>query len=112
MIRFEDDGSGDGARLSFDEGTGTGARIKVIGVGGGGGNAVNRMIASRIAGVEFLFDDEGRAWTYDININTNYNGQAEAAAGVAGTERAGMMAVARFLGEQAGQIGAFREAAE
>ena len=54
MIRFEDDSSGDGARLSFDEGTGTGARIKVIGVGGGGGNAVNRMIASRIAGVEFL----------------------------------------------------------
>jgi cell division protein FtsZ len=29
------------------------ARIKVIGVGGGGGNAVNRMIASDIAGVEF-----------------------------------------------------------
>ena len=65
-----------------------------------------------IAGVEFLFDDEGRAWTYDININTNYNGQAEAAAGIAGTERAGMMAVARFLGEQSGQIGVFRQAAE
>lgn len=29
------------------------ARIKVIGVGGGGGNAVNRMIASEISGVEF-----------------------------------------------------------
>jgi cell division protein FtsZ len=29
------------------------ARIKVIGVGGGGGNAVNRMIASDISGVEF-----------------------------------------------------------
>ncbi|WP_231833786.1 cell division protein FtsZ [Thermosynechococcus vestitus] len=29
------------------------ARIKVIGVGGGGGNAVNRMIASNVAGVEF-----------------------------------------------------------
>jgi cell division protein FtsZ len=28
--------------------------IKVVGVGGGGGNAVNHMIASRIAGVEFL----------------------------------------------------------
>ena len=28
--------------------------IKVVGVGGGGGNAVNRMIASRIGGVEFL----------------------------------------------------------
>ena len=30
------------------------ARIKVIGVGGGGGNAVNRMIAARVEGVEFL----------------------------------------------------------
>lgn len=29
------------------------ARIKVIGVGGGGGNAVNRMIASDVTGVEF-----------------------------------------------------------
>jgi cell division protein FtsZ len=29
------------------------ANIKVIGVGGGGGNAVNRMIASNVAGVEF-----------------------------------------------------------
>lgn len=29
------------------------AKIKVIGVGGGGGNAVNRMIASDVAGVEF-----------------------------------------------------------
>ncbi len=29
------------------------ARIKVVGVGGGGGNAVNRMIASNVAGVEF-----------------------------------------------------------
>ena len=29
------------------------ARIKVIGVGGGGSNAVNRMIASDIEGIEF-----------------------------------------------------------
>jgi cell division protein FtsZ len=29
------------------------AKIKVIGVGGGGGNAVNRMIASSVSGVEF-----------------------------------------------------------
>lgn len=29
------------------------ANIKVIGVGGGGGNAVNRMIASDVSGVEF-----------------------------------------------------------
>ncbi len=31
-----------------------GANIKVVGVGGGGGNAVNRMIDSGIKGVEFL----------------------------------------------------------
>lgn len=31
-----------------------GARIKVIGVGGAGGNAVNRMIRAKIAGVEFI----------------------------------------------------------
>lgn len=29
------------------------AKIKVVGVGGGGGNAVNRMIASEVAGIEF-----------------------------------------------------------
>ncbi|MDY6939304.1 MAG: cell division protein FtsZ [Cyanobacteriota bacterium] len=29
------------------------ARIKVIGVGGGGGNAVNRMIAAQVSGIEF-----------------------------------------------------------
>src|SRR5437879_13181055 len=32
----------------------TGARIKVVGVGGGGGNAVNRMIDSGIEGSEFV----------------------------------------------------------
>ncbi len=65
-----------------------------------------------IAGVEFLFDDEGKAWTYDININTNYNGQAETKAGIAGTDRAGMMAVSGFLGGLSGQLGGRREAAE
>ena len=32
----------------------TGARIKVIGIGGGGGNAINTMIASGLSGVEFI----------------------------------------------------------
>ena len=32
-----------------------GARIKVIGVGGGGGNAVNRMITEKVQGVEYRF---------------------------------------------------------
>lgn len=40
-------------RLSFDEGA-QGASIKVIGIGGGGCNAVNRMIEAGIEGVEFI----------------------------------------------------------
>jgi cell division protein FtsZ len=53
------------ARMSIDDRTGlnftfedeppsAGARIKVIGIGGGGGNAVNHMIDAHIEGVEFL----------------------------------------------------------
>ena len=30
------------------------ARMKVVGVGGGGGNAVNRMIEEHLDGVEFI----------------------------------------------------------
>ncbi len=44
-----------GLDISFDEDPPTsGARIKVIGVGGGGGNAVNHMIDARIEGIDFL----------------------------------------------------------
>ena len=41
-------------RIQYHEESVHGARIKVIGVGGGGGNAVNRMIQSRMSGVEFI----------------------------------------------------------
>ncbi|MFB3920394.1 MAG: cell division protein FtsZ [Terriglobia bacterium] len=44
----------DGIRVDFSDNLQHGAKIKVIGVGGGGGNAVNRMIAARLEGVEFL----------------------------------------------------------
>jgi len=37
-----------------DRTDGDGARIKVIGVGGGGGNAINTMVAGRLEGVEFI----------------------------------------------------------
>src|SRR5258708_24757712 len=43
-----------GIKFSFSDEPLRGARIKVIGVGGGGGNAVNRMISGRMEGVEFL----------------------------------------------------------
>ena len=47
-----------------------------------------------IAGIEFIVDSEGRAWTYDVNTNTNYNPQAESEAGIPAH---GMGAIADFL---------------
>jgi cell division protein FtsZ len=41
-------------RIQYHEEAVRGAKIKVIGVGGGGGNAVNRMIQARMEGVEFI----------------------------------------------------------
>jgi cell division protein FtsZ len=41
-------------RISFNEEARNDAKIKVIGVGGGGGNAVNRMIDAGIEGIEFV----------------------------------------------------------
>ena len=41
-------------RIQYHEDTRRNARIKVIGVGGGGSNAVNRMIAAHVEGVEFI----------------------------------------------------------
>lgn len=46
--------SGKGPTITFGEELPPPARIKVVGVGGGGGNAVNRMIQSGIRGVEFI----------------------------------------------------------
>ncbi len=44
----------DNIRIQYHEETRRNARIKVIGVGGGGSNAVNRMIAAKVEGVEFI----------------------------------------------------------
>ena len=46
-----------------------------------------------IAGVEFIVDERGRSFTYDINTNTNYNPDAEAKDG-----RRGMGVIAAYLG--------------
>ena len=40
--------------FDFDETVGPTANMKVIGVGGAGGNAVNRMIYAGLTGVEFI----------------------------------------------------------
>src|SRR5499427_6353257 len=44
----------DALRLKLEVEGRTGARIKVVGVGGGGGNAVNRMVQAGFDGVEFV----------------------------------------------------------
>ena len=43
------------------------AVIKVVGIGGGGGNAVNRMVLSEIKGVEFIaVNTDAQALKYSI----------------------------------------------
>lgn len=46
----------------------------------------------QIAGIEFIVDKDGNAYTYDVNTNTNYNADAEALDG-----RRGMLAAANYL---------------
>jgi hypothetical protein len=48
-----------------------------------------------IAGIEFIVDESGRRYTYDVNTNTNYNSDAEAVAGLHGMET-----IARYLGQE------------
>lgn len=48
-----------------------------------------------IAGIEFITDERGELYTYDVNTNTNYNSDAEAVAGVSG-----MRAIALYLGSE------------
>src|ERR1700736_4634244 len=51
LMARENDGA---SRITFADDDCRGARIKVVGVGGGGGNAISRMIASGLQGVEFI----------------------------------------------------------
>ncbi|MFJ7752714.1 ATP-grasp domain-containing protein [Peribacillus muralis] len=48
-----------------------------------------------IAGIEFIRNSAGEIYTYDINTNTNYNRDAEEAAG-----QYGMLELAKFLGSE------------
>ncbi|MBT2695456.1 alpha-L-glutamate ligase [Bacillus sp. ISL-55] len=48
-----------------------------------------------VAGIEFIKNESGEIFTYDINTNTNYNSDAEAKAG-----KFGMLQLAKFLGEE------------
>ena len=59
-----------------------------------------------VAGIEFIRDEAGTVYTYDVNTNTNYNPDAEARAG-----RSAMTALARFLGDELARVSQ-RQAAE
>ncbi|MEO9189155.1 MAG: alpha-L-glutamate ligase, partial [Acetobacteraceae bacterium] len=64
-------------------------------------NRIEQFLAAfgvEIAGVEFITDTSGRTLVYDVNTNTNYNPDAEASAGIAGTSASGPGAIAAFLG--------------
>ena len=54
MILFDDREEMKNSPLAMLDSDMAPAKIKVIGVGGGGGNAVNRMIASNLRGIEFI----------------------------------------------------------
>jgi cell division protein FtsZ len=54
MILFDDSKPERNLPVTLDEDPLTPARIKVVGIGGGGGNAINRMIDSRLRGIEFI----------------------------------------------------------
>ncbi len=54
MILMDPKDPNERPRISFDETRMVGADIKVMGVGGGGSNAVNRMISTNLQGVEFI----------------------------------------------------------
>ena len=61
-----------------------------------------RFIAANgigIAGIEFITDEAGELYTYDVNTNTNYNSAAEADAGFSG-----MGAIAAYLGTELKQL--------
>lgn len=49
------------------------ARIKVVGVGGGGGNALNRMIRSNIKGIEFIAVNTDAQALYHSEATTKIN---------------------------------------
>ena len=64
-----------------------------------------------VGAIEFITDADGIAYSYDVNTNTNYNGEAERRAGIADTDRAGMRALARYLGEELAALHGLKSAA-
>ncbi len=54
MILFEETDKEGGLPITLEEVEGTTATIKVVGIGGAGGNAINRMIDCRMRGIHFI----------------------------------------------------------
>ena len=48
-----------------------------------------------VAGIEFVVDENGEVYTYDVNTNTNYNSDAEAL-----EQKYGMLELAKLLGKE------------
>lgn len=48
-----------------------------------------------VAGIEFIVDEQGTVYTYDVNTNTNYNSDAEEEA-----QKFGMLELAKLLGRE------------
>ncbi len=70
---------------------------------------IERFLAAndiQVAGVEFIRDRAGDCYVYDVNTNTNYNPDAEAAVGLSGMDR-----LAEFLGHRLAADAAARKAA-
>jgi hypothetical protein len=60
-----------------------------------------------VAGIEFVTDNNGAVYTYDVNTNTNYNPDAEARAG-----RSAMTTLARYLGAELERVSRRSDAAD
>ena len=54
MILFSDQEMKGELPITLEDSDMVPAKIKVLGIGGGGGNAVNRMIDSNMGGIEFI----------------------------------------------------------
>lgn len=55
--------------------------------------------AIKVAGIEFIYNQDGDIFTYDVNTNTNYNSDAEAQA-----DKYGMLELAKYLGNQMNEV--------
>ncbi|WP_430791236.1 ATP-grasp domain-containing protein [Virgibacillus flavescens] len=53
----------------------------------------------QVAGIEFIYDQNGDIFTYDVNTNTNYNSDAESQA-----DKYGMLELAKYLGAQLSNV--------